>query len=301
MSIRKNARALAAALLLLAGAALSTPAIARAPEPARPALWLVQDADTRIYLFGTIHVLKPGIDWFNGPVRRAFDGADELVTEIVVPDDPQEMAAIMGQKALATDNIRLSDRLEPQARARYQAAMAANDLPVQVYDLFKPWMVAVTLSLKPLEKLGYGKDSGAEAVLTRAAKEAGKPHGALETVAEQIGFFDDLPMEQQVAFLNATVDDLPRAEADFGRMIDSWAKGRPDVLAKEMNESLETTPELADRLLTQRNARWAQWIKARLDRPGAVFVAVGAGHLAGKGSVQDQIKALKLRAKRVTK
>ena len=39
-------------------------------------------------------------------------------------------------------------------------------------------------------------------------------------------------------------------------------------------------------LLTNRNKAWAQWLKARLDTPGTVFVAVGAGHLGGKDSVQ---------------
>ena len=66
-----------------------------------------------------------------------------------------------------------------------------------------------------------------------------------------------------------------------------------------MNESLEATPELARVLLTNRNANWAQWIKARLDRPGTVFVAVGAGHLAGKGSVQEQLGALDIKVSRV--
>jgi len=66
-----------------------------------------------------------------------------------------------------------------------------------------------------------------------------------------------------------------------------------------MNESLEATPELAQVLLIQRNARWAQWIKQRLTQPGTVFIAVGAGHLAGKGSVQEQLKALGISSARV--
>jgi uncharacterized protein len=52
-------------------------------------------------------------------------------------------------------------------------------------------------------------------------------------------------------------------------------------------------------LLTQRNANWAKWIKERMARPGTVFVAVGAGHLGGKSSVQKLLKKQKLKAKRV--
>jgi uncharacterized protein YbaP (TraB family) len=67
-----------------------------------------------------------------------------------------------------------------------------------------------------------------------------------------------------------------------------------------MNEGMRDTPELAKILLTDRNARWAKWIEARLQKPGTVFLAVGAGHLAGADSVQaflarDRVKADRIR------
>ena len=54
-------------------------------------------------------------------------------------------------------------------------------------------------------------------------------------------------------------------------------------------------------LLFNRNANWAKWIKARLDNPGTVFIAVGAGHLAGPKDVQDQLETLGIKTQRVTK
>src|SRR3546814_19941607 len=82
-------------------------------------------------------------------------------------------------------------------------------------------------------------------------------------------------------------------------MVVLWAKGDPDGLAIAMNESLAATPELAKTLLWDRNARWADQLKARMDEPGTVFVAVGAGHLAGERSVQDYLKARGLTVERV--
>lgn len=288
-------RAMSAALLMIGGAAH-----ARDTTAASPALWQVRDADTTIYLFGTVHVMKPGIDWFDGKVKRAFDASDELVLEIIEPDDPQAIAATMGRLALASDGVKLSDRLTAQARDRYQAAMSANGLPWQTFEMFNPWMSGMLLSVAPLEKMGYKADLGAEKTLRAAAQANGKKVDALETVDQQIGFFAGLPMDQQVQFLNATVDGLPDMEKEFGSLLRTWEKGQPDKLAKMMNESLEATPELARVLLTGRNANWAKWIKARLAQPGTVFVAVGAGHLAGKGSVQDQLKAIGVASTRVT-
>ncbi len=290
----------AGALLLLGGCTGERPAPIAAPIVARPALWAVRDADTTIYLFGTVHVLKPGMRWFEGGVRHAFDSADELVTEIIEPESPAEMAAIMGAKAIATDGVALSDRLEPGKRAPYKVAMTANGLPWQGFERMEPWMAGMALSVAPLDRLGYSAQDGAEKILRAAGLAAGKKMGALEMVEQQIGYFDTLPLAQQVAFLDATVEGLPDVEQDFAKLIDHWARGEPDRLAAEMNESLEATPELARVLLFERNARWAQWIKGRMEKPGKIFVAVGAGHLAGKGSVQDQLAALGLSAKRVT-
>lgn len=295
-------RWLIAGLLLIGAFAPDAPALARpASASASPALWQVKDADTTIYLFGTVHVMKPGIDWFRGGIRQAFDRSDELVVEIVEPDDPQAMGQTMATKALSRDGTRLSDRLEPTAREKYLAAMAANGLPAETFEMFDPWMAGMILSVAPLERLGYRNDLGAEKTLTAAAKAAGKPVDALETVEQQIDFFANLPIPQQVAFLNATVDGLPDLEGEFASLLDSWRTGQPEKLAAEMNESLKATPELAKVLLLQRNANWARWIKARMDKPGTVFIAVGAGHLAGDGSVQAQLDAIGLRAKRVSK
>jgi uncharacterized protein YbaP (TraB family) len=82
-------------------------------------------------------------------------------------------------------------------------------------------------------------------------------------------------------------------------MVVLWAKGDPDGLAVAMNESLAATPELAQTLLYDRNARWAEALKARMEQPGTVFVAVGAGHLAGEKSVQDYLKQHGLTVSRV--
>ena len=291
-------------LLLLSGCTQERPAAARPvvaqTSMVRPALWSVRDDDTTIYLFGTVHVLKPGVQWFDGGVKRAFDGSDELVLEILEPTDAQAMATTMAQAAMARDGIKLSDRLSPDLRQRYQAAMTANGLPWQMFEAFNPWMAGMALSVQPLEKLGYQAELGAEKTLTVAAKAAGKRVSALETVEQQLGYFAGLPMAQQVKFLDATVDGLPDMDSQFARLIRHWQQGDPERLAQEMNESLEATPELTQVLLIDRNIKWAQWIKGRLAQPGTVFVAVGAGHLAGKGSVQDQLEQIGLGSVRVS-
>ncbi|MBN8841691.1 MAG: TraB/GumN family protein [Sphingomonadales bacterium] len=282
--------------------------IAQAREPAattatttkvKPALWAVKDDDTTIYLLGTVHVLKPGLSWFDGAVRQAFDKSDELVLELVLPEDQAEAAKVTIPLAMDTSGKTLPQKLEPDALKAYQTVLTGLGLPANAFDAFEPWFAAVTLSVLPLTKLGYDPNQGVEKQLTAAAKTANKPISGFETLEEQLGFFDTLPEAGQVAFLNSTVKDIDKLGPTLDKMVLLWGKGDTVSLAATMNESMVTTPELTKTLLWDRNARWADQIKARMDKPGTVFVAVGAGHLAGENSVQDYLKARGLKAKRV--
>ncbi|MET0360553.1 MAG: TraB/GumN family protein [Sphingobium sp.] len=265
---------------------------------AKPALWVVRDSDTTIYLFGTIHVLRPDIRWFHGPVKQAFDKSGTLVVEVVTPD-AQAVAATTARLALDPDGPPLTDKLDAPTRARYLALLSKVGLMQAQLDPFQPWFAAVSLSIAPLEKLGYRPDYGVEEVLKKAAAQGRKPVTALEKMDEQLGFFASLPEPVQLRFLTATIADAEKAETEIARMVTEWSAGHPAALAEDMNDSLKDMPEIADALLYQRNRHWAAWIKERMAQPGTVFVAVGAGHLAGKGSVLDELAARGMKVRRV--
>jgi uncharacterized protein YbaP (TraB family) len=283
-----------------APAPMATPAVTASVSTtdADPALWVVKDKDTTIYLFGTIHVLKPGLSWFDDGVKKAFDSSDELVLEMVQPDQAT-MQNIILSKAYSLNGPTLIERLPEADRGSYLNAMNSLGIPPAAFDRAQPWFAATNLSLLPLMKLGYDPKSGPETVLTAAAATEKKAIEGLETPEQQIGYLAGLPDKVQLAFLESTLKELPKTAETMDGMVSAWSRGDPDALAKYMNDGLDDSPELAKTLLFDRNARWAQWIKARLDKPGTVFIAVGAGHLAGDKSVIDQLKALKIKAKRV--
>lgn len=283
----------------VATAAEPAPVAATALTDADPALWVVKDDDTTIYLFGTVHVLKPGLSWFDEAVKDAFDKSDEMMLEIVMPEDQAAVAKTMMPLAMDTTGKTIPSRLTAEQLKAYQAAMVSVGLPANAFDSFEPWFPAMTLSVLPLTKLGYDPEQGAEKLLTKFAKADNKPVSGLETLEEQLGFFDQLPDTQQVAFLNSVVKDLDKLGPMLDKMVGLWAKGDPDGLAVTMNESMAATPELASMLLYDRNQRWADQIKTRMDKPGTVFIAVGAGHLAGEKSVQGYLKDRGLTATRI--
>ena len=284
----------------------SVPALADGHTPADPApaaasgpaLWKVADEDTTIYLFGTVHALPPEIEWYDETIATALTAADTLVTEI--PMDPQSeasMQAVAMQTAMLPPGTTLRSLLSAEQTASYEAALGAMSIPAPAFDPLEPWMVGLTLTMLPLMQEGYSPDSGVEKVLL--GKAGDKPQDALETIEFQLGIFDGLPQEQQIAFMMEAVESVDEVKATLDRMVERWVAGDADGLAEIMNEGLED-PALAEALLYNRNANWAEWIDARLETtPGTVFVAVGAGHLAGAKSVQDYLAARDIVVQRV--
>lgn len=282
----------AIALLMLAGCGGAK------TQDADPALWVVKDADTTIYLFGTVHMMKPGLSWFDDGVRKAFDESDELVLELVAPPE-REMQALVAELGIDPAGRPLMDQLPAESAAKLRAALPDLGMNPQALDTAEPWLAATMLSALPLRQAGYDEKDGAEAVLTAAAKSAGKRVAGLETARQQLGYFDALSPAVQRALLVDTIDALPTAATTVEKMTTAWAAGDADTLARLMNEDLAGAPELSARLLSDRNRNWAGWISRRMRRPGTVFVAVGAGHLAGGASVQAQLAKRGLKAERV--
>ncbi len=288
----------AAAQQEAAAPAVEAQIAAATPQPAGPALWKVYDEDTTVYLFGTVHALPKDVDWYKGDVATALASSDMLITEIMTtPDTPALMQSILMEKGMLPAGETLRAMLTDEQRASYDAAMVKLGLPEAAFDRFEPWYASMMLSILPLMKEGYSPESGVEAVLTKESGEARK-RGELETVAFQMSVFDELPLESQIQFLVQAADGVETIKPMLDKMVAEWLEGDADGLAALMNEGL-SDPVLADRLLYQRNANWAEWIDNRLDTPGTVFIAVGAGHLAGSKSVQDALTARGITTHRV--
>ena len=262
-----------------------------------PALWVVKDDDSTVYLFGTVHILKPGMSWFDEGVKTAFEASDRLVLELVEPPAAETQALFM-KVAMDQTGKTLRSKMNDTDRAVFDAAMTKIGLPVVGLDPFDPWAAAVTMQVMALGKSGFDVNSGAEKQLTAAAKASNKPITGLETMAFQLGVFDALSEAEQIKFLVETARMIDDVEKSMDQLVELWAAPNPEGLAALMNEGM-TSPALYSALLTNRNANWAKWIDMQLQKPGTTFMAVGAGHLSGPTSVPVLLSAYGLNAQRV--
>jgi len=272
-------------------------AITTMPADPDPALWVLKDEDTTVYLFGTVHILKPGLSWFDEAIKTAFDESDELVVEMIEPD-PAAMMGLVNEIAIDKSGVALRDKLSAEDRIKFETAMKKINMPVAAFDPLDPWFASVTMSIIPLTQAGYDTGSGAEDTLRQEAKVRKIKIIGLETVRQQLSFFDDLPEDVQISFLNFTVESIDEVTAGMENMVAHWALGNVDELGELMNAGFNEQI-IYDKILVERNANWANWLEKRMDKPGTVFVAVGAGHLAGDESLQAQLAKKGLVSKRI--
>jgi uncharacterized protein YbaP (TraB family) len=250
-------------LLVAAVIAAASPTVApAAPAAASPAMFVVRDADTTVYIFGTFHALDGKTEWFNSHVRDAFENSNELVLETLVPEGPAPVQ-MLRQPFVAP--------VTPSASFLATSRMAIN----------------------AGESQGMQVGNGADMVLRHTAELEGKPVEGLETLESQLNMFTRMPSTTAASAPRpgdpveaSPMQSLSKAMVD---MQSAWKRGDQSIFVHMLDQLNQASPTTYKMLFTDRNGRWADWVAARMQTPGTVFVAVGAGHLAGKDSLLVQL------------
>ena len=250
-------------LLLAAALAAAAPAITPAPPPpTEPAMFVVRDSDTTIYIFGTFHALDGKDQWFGDKVRAAFEQSNELVLETLVPERPADVAQMPAMLRVPS--------VTPSASFLATTRMAIDAGRAQ----------------------GMQVDNGADMILRRQAEAEGKPVEGLETLQFQLNMFNHMPPAPPAITAAARQREVSSPQPGMDRLIvamglmqAAWKRGDQSVFVNMLGQLKAASPATYRMMFTERNERWADWIRARLRTPGTVFVAVGAGHLAGQDSL----------------
>lgn len=273
-----------AALLL----ATALPALAQDADERRPPLFVLEDADSRVYLLGSIHILPAEALPLPAHVEAAYDDASVLAFELDL-DAAQAGAAGMMQAAM--DEETLGEVLTAEQQAEVDAAFGALGVPAGAFNQMEPWLVGMTYGVLALQQSGLPVEAGGvDAHLFGRAGADGKERVAFETVELQTAAFDDLPVESQVAFLLAGVAvDPDSTAAQFTGMVDAWGAGDDEALAALLTDGF-SQPDVFEALLVARNRAWVPQIEALLARDEDALVVVGAGHLVGEQSVVDLLR-----------
>lgn len=260
--------------------------------PARGLVWKIEGGKTDVYLAGSFHLLRKK----DLPYPSTLDAAYEATQQVWFETPPAEMqkpaaaAHIMAIGMLPADKS-LDDVIKPETYAKVEKWAEDNPALAPVLDRMRPWLAAVTIMITEYQqRMGISPEHGIEMQIQGLATKDGKATGGFETVEQQLSMFGDLSAKQQEELLDKTFDDLESSQKLLEDMIAHWRAGRDKELAEQMAKSFEGHDALKKRLLDDRNAAWIDPIEKLLAGDTPTLVVVGAGHLAGDGSVIELLE-----------
>ena len=276
-------------------AAAPAAAVAAAPIPraegAGPPLWVVKDADSTVYLFGTVHLLRPGTAWGSDKVDAAFASASDIWVEIANQDDQAAVMPVIQQHGV--DPTRpLSSILSAEDFAAFDKVAQANGATGAALDAYRPWLAAFMISMSPATNAGYRSEAGVDKTLMDRARAEGKALHGFETADIQVRLIAGMSEEAQIAYLNHYVRNGDGVVANLDQTVAAWLKGDAAEVGRLNRLSTRDIHEDIHRAaLIVRNADWTDQIETMMKGSGTAFVAVGAAHLADQDSVIDMLKA----------
>lgn len=254
-------------------------------------VWKVSRGDRHFYLGGTIHILGKS----DYPLPRAFDAAydksDTLVfeTDIKKSRDPKFTEKFMA-KMVYSDNRTLKKLLTPATFRALTIFAADRDIPVDAMNQFKPGLVLVSLTLLEVERLGVGGIGVDEFFFSKAVKD-GKMMHHLESLEEQISFFENMGMGNEDELIAYIIKDLKSLPGLLPVIKSTWKTGDTPGLDKAILAPLKNDfPELYQSLFLERNKKWMPKIQTLAATPEVEFILVGAAHLAGEQGLLALLK-----------
>ena len=262
--------------------------------PGKPAMWTLSDDDTTIHIFGTVHLLRPELEWRSDAFDQALSSADRVVFEVDMKSEAAQRAMMTDfmARGMYQDGRTLKEVLDADDEAVIAAAFDSLGVPLDAMNTFEPWMASINLGVMQLVNDGYDPSSGVETVIETEAVEAGKSFAFLESISAQADAFDLLSEDEQISILYETALLLEESPRMLDLLVDEWADGDIEGIA-----ALVANPDgygfsdaAYQSVLVKRNQAWVPEIEAMLDEPGTVFIAAGAGHFAGPDSVIKMLR-----------
>jgi len=285
----------AAAFVALSGSAFAE------TQAIDPALFVVRDADSTMYLYGTVHVRPTGAAWGDDDVREALAESEEIWTELLMtPETEAETQRLALQMGAAPAGQPLSSWLTADDNARLAALSARIGIPAGALEPYRPWMAALTLTLIPIMQAGFDPASGVDRQIDAYGDANGKTMRFFETVEQQLGFFVNLPEEAQRQFIREAITEAERGPGLITELTRAWDQGDIATLERVViDDSRAQYPDVYQALFVDRNNAWMEVLTREMAGSGVDFVAVGAGHLIGEDGLVAQFRARGFTVERV--
>lgn len=288
-NLRKSFAGLATFLLIL----LHTSAFAQQSPAAGPkhSLWKVSSKTNTVYILGSVHLLKQGDYPLDQVFEKAYENSQQLYFEIDLDNvDNQKLQQLTVDKGTYGSMQSLSQAISKQTYELAKQRLAGLGLKIEQFERLKPWLLATTIAVAELQKLGYDPGEGVDQYFYRKAKTDGKKVDGFETAEYQLNLLADMPARMQEEMLLQTLKDLDETSTQIAAVVDAWKAGDAVALDNLLLKSFKDFPDVYKTLVVDRNMNWLSKIEPLIGRKENVMIIVGAAHLVGKDGLIAALK-----------
>ncbi len=259
---------------------------------AQSSVWLATKGNNKVYLGGTIHMLRSNDYPLPSEYETAYSASDNLYFEIDIDqmNDPTAQLGML-QRLMYTDGRTLQSVLNADAYQSLTDYVAKFSMPIMMVQNMKPGMVMSTLELLEFQSRGFTQN-GVDVHFHQRAKDDGKLIYAFETVDEQIGFIETMGEGEESEYIMLSLRDLGKIDSDIESMVSIWRNGESEELVDLFVEDMqENTPGVYQSLLLDRNHKWMPTIEAMFDDADTELILVGVAHLVGDDGLVELLRA----------
>jgi len=268
------------------------PAMALADSAGHPVtMWMAEGAANRVYLLGSVHLLRAQDHPLPQVIDDAYDDAETLYMELDMDDlDPLLMQATINRLGMLDEETSLRELMGDDLYAEAETRAAELELPLEMLERTEPWLAAITVEQLALSRIGFNPSYGVEMHLLKKASSDGKEILGFESVEQQLGYLDGLSLDAQRYLLMQTLTESAAIQELMDDLILAWRSGDIDYLERTLLEDVSGYPELYDTIVASRNRLWVDTIDALLTQREDYLVVVGALHLVGEDGVPQLLE-----------
>ncbi len=250
-------------------------------------LWKISgnDLEQPSYLYGTYHLLCPDDLQFSETVKNAVNQSSQVVLELDF-DDPGIMQEL--QKGMFLDGGKTAKDYLDEDQFALVSDFFTNEMnmPFKRLSAVKPFFlssmtVAYYLDCQP---------ASPEMQFANLAGEQKKEVIGLETVEEQIGFIDGIPLEDAAKMLVMGIEDRDEMDAMTDEMVATYLRGDINKIQAIIDDYMaDDYSDINHELIVSRNEAWIPKIVEIIGETPS-FIAFGAGHLPGEKGVIELLR-----------
>ncbi len=269
---------------LLLACLLALPGFSAPQDVGHPiSMWQIEGNSNRIYLLGSVHVLRAQDHPIPTAIDDAYEDAEVLIMEVDMDDiDLIEMAGLVNELGMIGDGGSLQEIMGPTLYSEAVDYASQLEIPLEMLGETEPWLAAITVEQMMLLRIGFNPQYGIEFHLSAMAGKDQKEILGFETAREQLEFLDGLSMPAQRSLLMQTLQESLSIEEDINLLINAWRYGDIDYFEETLLAEMRKFPELYKTLVVDRNRAWVERIKKLTVEKEDYLVVVGALHLVGE-------------------